>query len=102
MASQIETFAAELLPQALIGGLKIIAKREEPDFRGGIAAGEQPIVIPGTPFKRRRANPELVLPDRIAQDDGKHRKRARQQRHGEPYAKTRKHDQHGDQRDAIR
>src|SRR5207247_5383870 len=48
-AGQSDVFAAEPFPEILIRGLKVIAQREEADFRRVFPGGEQPIVIPGSP-----------------------------------------------------
>ena len=100
-ASQIEAFAAELLSETLIGGLKVIAQGKEPDFRRGLSRGEQPVVIPGAPLNRRGADAEFVLPDGMAQDDGERRECADQKRYGKPDAKACEHHEHGGERDAI-
>src|SRR5207244_7502420 len=81
---QIDALHPEPVPQILISLTKVTAQIEEADLGRRLSRRQQPVVIPGTPFNRCRPDPELVMLDRMAEDDSKRRKCARQQRQRQP------------------
>ena len=97
----MQSLAAQSLSQTFVVRLKVFAETEEPDLRGRVGGGHDPVVIPRATIVGRGALPPLIFSECVMDDDVERRQRAEQERDCQPWTKRNQNRAHRDERDAV-